>query len=111
MSVRLPLIALAVAIAAAGCQSESQQVSSMQGEAAHVAQRRAAFEMNCPGATAQVISSEMIQSPVMNPRFAPPMRAEYTVGVAGCNQRATYLVICAVDGTGCFAGGTRNEIR
>jgi len=31
--------------------------------------------------------------------------------VAGCNQRATYLVICAVDGTGCFAGGTRNEIR
>lgn len=53
----------------------------------------------------------MIQSPMMNPRFAPPQRAEYTVGVAGCGQRATYLVICAVDGTGCFAGGTRNVIR
>ena len=50
----------------------------------------------------------MIQSPgVMNPRFAPPQRAEYTVGVAGCGQRATYLVVCAEGGTGCIAAGTQ----
>jgi hypothetical protein len=104
-------IVLAATLAAFGCQSQQQVVDSMQAEAAHTAQRRAAFEMNCPAATAQVLSQEMIQSPIMNPRFAPPQRAEYTVGVAGCGQRATYLVICAQDGTGCFAGGSRNVIR
>jgi hypothetical protein len=48
---------------------------------------------------------------VMNPRFAPPQRAEYTVGVAGCGQRATYLVVCAEGGTGCVAAGARNVVR
>ena len=47
----------------------------------------------------------------MNPRFGGVVRAEYTVGVAGCGQRATYLVICPEDGSGCFAAGARNEIR
>ena len=83
----------------------------MQSDAAHVAQRRAAFEMNCPAATAQVLSNEMIQTPMVNPRFAPPQRAEYTVGVSGCGQRATYLVVCAEGGSGCFAAGTRNVVR
>ena len=96
---------------AAGCASQQQQVVSMQPEAMHTAQRRAAFELNCPAATAEVLSKEMIQSPIMNPRFAPPQRAEYTVGVAGCGQRATYLVVCAEGGTGCYAAGTRNTIR
>ena len=35
-------------------------------------------------------------------RFAPPDRAEYTVGVTGCGQRHTYLVVCT-DGGGCVA--------
>ena len=30
---------------------------------------------------------------------------------AGCNQRATYLVICPEDGSGCFAAGGRTDIR
>jgi hypothetical protein len=73
--------------------------------------RRAAFELNCPAATAEVLSKEMIQTPIMNPRFAPPQRAEYTVGVAGCGQRATYLVVCAEGGNACFAAGTRSTVR
>jgi hypothetical protein len=105
-------ISLVIAAAlGAGCQTQQQVVDSMQPDAMHVAQRRAAFEMNCPAATAQVLSSEMIQTPIMNPRFAPPQRTEYTVGVSGCGQRATYLVICAEGGTGCFAAGSRNVIR
>ncbi|HEY5862035.1 MAG TPA: hypothetical protein VIX61_03025 [Casimicrobiaceae bacterium] len=107
----LKIAAILAALVAAGCASQQQQVYSMQPDALHVAQRRAAFELNCPAATAEVLSKEMIQSPIMNPRFAPPQRAEYTVGVAGCGQRATYLVICAEGGTGCFAGGARNIIR
>src|SRR5262245_15621949 len=106
-----PMFALAALVLAGGCQTQQQMVEGMQPDALHVAQRRAAFEMNCPAATAQVLSNEMIQSPIMNPRFAPPQRAEYTVGVSGCGQRATYLVICAEGGTGCFAGGSRNVIR
>ena len=94
------IAAILATLVTAGCASQQQQVDSMQPEAMHTAQRRAAFELNCPAATAEVLSKEMIQSPIMNPRFAPPQRAEYTVGVAGCGQRATYLVICAEGGTG-----------
>jgi hypothetical protein len=111
MSQRSSWVALVAALAAAGCQSQQQIVDSMQTDAVHVAQRRGAFEMNCPAATAQVLSNEMIQTPIMNPRFAPPQRAEYTVGVSGCGQRATYLVVCAEGGTGCIAAGARNIVR
>ncbi len=99
------------AIATAGCASQQQMVDEMQADAMHTAQRRGAFELNCPAAKAEVLSNEMIQSPIMNPRFAPPQRAEYTVGVSGCGQRATYLVVCAEGGTGCVAAGSRNVIR
>jgi hypothetical protein len=30
-------------------------------------------------------------------------RAEYTVGVAGCNQRTTYVVLCQEGTDTCFA--------
>jgi outer membrane murein-binding lipoprotein Lpp len=111
MTRTLKTAVIVAAMLGAGCQSQQQIVDSMQSDAVHVAQRRGAFEMNCPAATAQVISNEMIQSPIINPRFAPPQRAEYTVGVSGCGQRATYLVICPEGGTGCIAGGSRNVIR
>jgi hypothetical protein len=111
MSHRSSLLALVAVFAAAGCATQDQLVDQMQPDAVHTAQRRAIFEMNCKDATAQVLSKEMIQTPMMNPRFAPPQRAEYTVGVAGCGQRATYLVICAEGGNGCFASGTSNVIR
>jgi len=110
MSFRFALMAGSL-LFAAGCQTQQQIVDSMEPDAVHVAQRRGAFEMNCPAATAQMLSKEMIQTPIMNPRFAPPQRAEYTVGVAGCGQRATYLVVCAEGGTGCVAAGARNVIR
>lgn len=107
------LILGSVALSAAfcGCQSQQQMVDEMQADATQVAQRRGAFELNCPNATANVLSKEMIQSSVTNPRWAPPQRAEYTVGVEGCNQRATYLVVCAEGGTGCVAAGAQNTTR
>lgn len=101
----------AACLAVTGCQSQQQMVDEMQADAVHTAQRRGNFELNCPTAKAEVLSKEMIQSPIMNPRFAPPQRAEYTVGVSGCNQRATYLVVCAEGGNGCIAAGSRNTIR
>jgi hypothetical protein len=72
-----------------------------------MAVRRAQFEMNCPAATGQVISREIIQPLSF---YVGVPRAEYTVGVTGCGKRATYIVICPQNGSSsCFAGGARNE--
>ena len=111
MNRQFALGALVIHALLCGCQSQQQVVDEMKSDAQHVAQRRGAFELNCPAATAEVLSNEMIQSNISNPRWAPPQRAEYTVGVSGCNQRATYLVICAQGGTGCVAAGARNVTR
>jgi len=94
------------AILLGACESQQQQVDQMQPNAIDVAQKRGAFELQCPAATAQVLSKEMLQQ-ASNMRYAPPERAEYTVGVSGCGKQATYIVVCAVGGTGCVAGESR----
>ena len=105
------MLLVLAAVVLAGCQTTAQIMDSLQPQAISVATRRAQFEMNCPAAQGQLISREEVQPIIMNPRFGGVVRAEYTVGVAGCGQRATYLVICPEDGSGCFAAGARNEIR
>ncbi len=105
MKIRGYLLVAAVGLSAAGCQSVPF-IDAAQPHAIDSAQRRAQFEWNCPAATGQVISREMIQTPSVPMRWTPPERAEYTIGVAGCDKRATYLVICA-EGGGCVAGGGR----
>lgn len=101
---------LAAVAALAACESQQQVVDSMQSQAVQTAKQRGTFDLNCPAATAEVLSKEMIQTPSPTLRYSPPQRAEYTVGVTGCNQRATYLVVCAQGGTGCVAGG-QNQLR
>jgi hypothetical protein len=111
VNTRTSIAAILAALAALGCQTTAQIMDSLQPQALSVATRRGQFEMNCPAATGQLISREEVQPVIMNPRFGGVVRAEYTVGVAGCGQRATYLVICPEDGSGCFAAGGRTEIR
>jgi hypothetical protein len=111
MRAALALSTVGVAVLFYGCQSQQQMVDEMQTDATQVAKQRGKFELNCPTATAQVLSKEMIQSEIMNPRWAPPQRAQYTVGVSGCDKRATYLVVCAEGGTGCVAAGAQNVIQ
>ncbi len=96
-------------LALCACQSQQQMVDEMQPNAVQVAQKRGAFELDCPAATAEVLSKEMMQTAAPTMRYMPPERAEYTVGVSGCGKRATYLVVCAEGGTGCVAGGSHNE--
>jgi len=107
MKIQGYILVAAVGLTAAGCQSVPF-IDAAQPHALDAAQRRMQFELNCPAATGQVISREMIQTANMPMRWTPPQRAEYTIGVAGCNQRRTYLVICA-EGGGCVAGGGRAE--
>jgi hypothetical protein len=103
----------ATAAVLAACQSQTAQVSGMQPQAIETAQKRGSFDLNCPAATAQVLSNEMVQTSTGGPMGwnIPPSRAEYTVGVEGCGKRATYYVICAEGGTGCVATGTQNTIQ
>jgi hypothetical protein len=56
--------------------------------------------MNCPSATGTVPSSQTIE-PIV---WAGPERAQFTIGVSGCGQRQTIVVICSDASTGCFAG-------
>lgn len=92
-----------------GCESQQQMVNEMKPKAVQTALERGAFELNCPSATAQVLSDEMIEGHAR--RYAPPEKGEYTVGVEGCGKRATYMVVCPEGGTGCIARGTDNTIR
>jgi hypothetical protein len=93
-----------------GCESQQQMVNDMKPKAVQTALQRGAFELNCPSATAQVLSDEMIETGATR-RYAPPERGEYTVGVQGCGKRATYMVVCAEGGTGCSARGADNTIQ
>jgi hypothetical protein len=97
-------ITAACLIGLGGCQSTDQQLDAQQQQALDTALQRARFDMNCPAATGQVLSRQMIQP--VSVRFGVE-RAEYTVGVEGCGQRQSIVVVCPQDGSGCFAGGAR----
>jgi hypothetical protein len=105
------VFAAVLGLMAAGCASGPPFIDQMQPEAVSMAVRRGQFEMNCPSATGEVLSRETIQPVVMNPRFGGTVRAEYTVGVAGCSKRMTYVVICPQDGSSCFAAGALDSVR
>lgn len=68
---------------------------------------RGQFEMNCPQATGTIISREVIQPALEGPYVGGIQRAEFTIGVSGCEQRKTYVVICPEGGEGCFAAEPR----
>jgi hypothetical protein len=111
MSVRSKLPALAAALVAA-CATGPGFVDQMQPQAIDLALRRGQFEMNCPEAAAELLSRETVQPRTQTLAYMGPQRAEYTVDVAGCHQRNTYIVICPDNGTNsCFAGGSRYVVR
>ena len=108
-------VALLISVASLmveGCASGPPFIDQMQPQAVNMAVRRGQFEMNCPAATGEMISRETLQPLVETFRYSGPDRAEYTIGVSGCGQRATYIVICPDNGSNsCYAGGSRNVIR
>lgn len=98
------LVTIAAALAlSAGCASQQQMLESGEGSAVETALQRGRFDMNCPTANAVVLSKDFIQPAIQGPWVGGLQRLEYTVGVEGCNQRQTIVVICQ-EGTGtCFA--------
>ena len=103
------LLSLAIGVPIlAGCQTQGQILANDQDTAVQTALRRARFELNCPDATASVLSSEMLQPAVRTFVYTGPERAVYNVGVSGCGKRTTYVVICPDNGNeACFASAAR----
>ena len=103
---KLTILALAAPLAAlvvSGCQSADQMLQSEQGMAIQTATRRGQFELACPQATGTMLSQNLLQPVLWNGLE----RAEYTIGVEGCGQRRTYVVICQIGSPSCFAGQAR----
>ena len=88
-----------------GCVSQGQFLDSKQPMAMQTAVSRGQLEMNCAEATPTVISREVIQTALQGPFVNGIQRAEYTIGVAGCGKRTTFVVICPDGGEGCFGAG------
>ncbi|MEZ5501519.1 MAG: hypothetical protein R3E50_02260 [Halioglobus sp.] len=104
VKLRLSLL-VAVPVLLSACASGPPFIDQMQPTAIDMAVRRGAFELNCPAATGELISSENVEP--VSFYFGVP-RAEYTVGVSGCGKRASYVVICPDNGSNsCFAGASR----
>jgi len=106
------LLALYVMVAVtAGCATQNQLLTQRQGSATQTALQRAQFEMNCPSATATVLSSDYIQPAIQGPWVGGLQRVEYTVGVEGCGKREVYVVLCQMGTNTCFsANPNRNYI-
>lgn len=109
LNIRACAAMITAAVAISGCQSDQQLLAGSQAEAIGVATKRAQFEFSCPQATGTVLSSEMVQPAINGPLVRGIERAEYTIGVEGCNQKQTYVVVCPQDGSGgCFAAEGNN---
>jgi hypothetical protein len=98
------ILSIATLATVAGCNT-TPLTTTKQPMAINFALQRARFDMNCPTATATVLSSETIQPPNVGAgiRFQGIERAQFTIGVTGCDKRETLVVICADGSDGCFA--------
>ena len=103
--------ALVAAVVITACATQQQQLAQRQEGAVQTALQRGRFDLNCPGATATVLSRDYIQPAVQGPWVNGMQRVEYTVGVEGCNQRTTYVVLCQVGTDTCFAANPDSRFR
>ena len=92
------LLALATA-----CVSDQQVLAEQQGTALETALARGRFDLDCPTATGVLLSSDLIQPAIQGPWVSGVERLEYTVGVEGCGEHTTVVVMCQRGGSGCFA--------
>jgi len=111
MSVTHRGIQLCVVAMLAGCSTPAQLLDSMQPQAVEVAVKRGQFELACSQVTSDVLNRQLIEPAIMGPAAMGLDRAEYTIGIAGCGKRSTYVVICPEGGDGCFAGEGRGGIN
>ncbi len=105
------MMAAVVSAAVAGCATQQQMLQAKQPVAIETALARGRFDLNCPQATATVLSSDFIQPAIQGPWVSGLNRVEYTVGVEGCGQRTTYIVMCQEGTSTCFASSPDERFR
>lgn len=88
---RLAGIVLGVVIA--GCATQSGFISGKKDPAMESALNRGRFDLSCPSATGNVISSNYIAA-AESGEWKGRERAEFVIGVVGCDKRAAYVVAC-----------------
>jgi hypothetical protein len=94
------LAAMGLALVASGCASGPPFIDAMQPKAIAMAENRARFELNCPTATGAVLNRQQLE-PLL---FGGPLRASYTIGISGCDKRATVTVLCSENNDQCIEG-------
>src|SRR5690349_14404465 len=104
MSLHPRAVAVGALLLLASCQSDQEFLNGQQATAISAATERAQFEMNCTTTEPSVLSRDIIRPPVIGPRFIGVDRTEYTIGIAGCGQRSTHVVVCEAGESSCFAG-------
>ena len=105
---RIALLGLAALGALGACQSTAERLTALQPKAIQTAETRGRFELSCPAATGSLLAEQEVPPAIDVGRFRGPDRAVFTVGVTGCDKRATYVVVCPEDGSGnCFAADGR----
>lgn len=107
-TIELTLAAALLALGA-GCQTSQQMLDAGQPAAMETALTRGRFELGCPSATAVLLSDDFIQPAVQGPWVMGISRMEYTVGIEGCGQRTTLVVMCQEGSTTCFAANPRGD--
>jgi hypothetical protein len=103
------LLAGGLAVSLTGCQTQQQMLDEGQPKAMDTALRRGRFDLSCPGASAVLLSDDFIQPAVQGPWVMGISRMEYTVGIEGCGQRKTLVVMCQEGSDTCFAADPRGE--
>jgi hypothetical protein len=103
MSKSSTISALIGALGAAGCMTQGQFLATKQPTAIQAAVTRGQFELNCPSATGEVLSQEVTQPAIEGPMVQGEQRGLFTIGVAGCNERRVYQVLCPMGGDSCTA--------
>jgi hypothetical protein len=93
-------VAALLALIVSACASGPPFVDTMQPKAVSMAESQAKFALNCPQATGSVLNSQELQPLV----FGGPVRAEYSIGVAGCDKRTVVKVLCSENNNQCVAG-------
>jgi hypothetical protein len=112
MKTKLVLGAFAAALgSSAGCATEQQMLAKQQPEAVEAALARGRFDLDCPSATAVVLSSDFIQPALQGPWVSGVERLEYTVGIEGCGKRTTIVVMCQEGSSSCFAANPDERFR
>jgi hypothetical protein len=84
---------VACVLAISGCASQSGFISGRQDPAVASALARGRFDLSCPSATANVISSNYLPK-AESGEWKGLERAEFTIGVVGCDKKAAYIVVC-----------------